>query len=78
MGKDHGSNVMNHGSAERTVRICRTAGYEKWFRAEVAQALQEADNPATHWMDNAAVLAESVQRRAHWLKRARAIGAQTT
>ena len=66
MEKDHEANAMNHGSAERTVRICHTADYEKWFRAEVALALQEADNPATLWLDNATVMAESARKRADW------------
>ena len=42
------------------------ADYDKWFRAEVMQALQEADNPATLWLDNATVMAESARRRADW------------
>ena len=44
----------------------QVAPYDKWFRAEVAQALEEADNPATLWLDNATVMAQSAQRRASW------------
>ena len=56
----------------------QAAAYDKWFRAEVAQGIQEADNPATVWLDNSAVMAESAARREQWLERAKALGGQTT
>jgi hypothetical protein len=31
--------------------------YDKWFRAEVAQALKEADNPNTQWRTTREVMA---------------------
>jgi hypothetical protein len=44
--------------------------HEKWFQAEVVQALAEADDPATTWLSNEDVQNESEKRRAAWLKQA--------
>ena len=32
----------------------QAAAYDKWFRAEVQQGIQEADDPAMQWVPNAA------------------------
>ena len=65
-------------ASERMRQTHQAAAYDKWFRAEVAQGIQEADNPATVWLDNSAVMAESAARREQWLERAKALGGQTT
>ena len=44
------------------------AAYDKWFRAQLAQALKEADDPATVWLSNAEVNIQNAARRAEWLK----------
>ena len=46
------------------------AAHDKWFHAQVEQALHEADEPATVWLSNEEVKANSAARRAEWLKRA--------
>ena len=51
-------------ASTQTQLLSHVAPYDKWFRAEVMQALQEADNPATLWLDNATVMAESARQRA--------------
>lgn len=61
-------------AAERMRHAHEAAAHDKWFRAEVAQALQEADDPATVWLSNEEVKAHSAARRAQWLKRAQAMG----
>lgn len=65
-------------AAERMRHAHQAAAYDKWFRAEVAQGIQEADNPATPWVSNEAVMADSAERRAQWLKRAQALDGQAT
>lgn len=45
------------------------AEYDRWFRAEVEQALREADDPATIFISNEVVEAEYRGRRAELLKR---------
>lgn len=65
-------------AAERMRQAHQAAAYDKWFRAEVAQGLQEADDPATPWVSNEAVMAETAERRAQWLKRAQALDGQAT
>src|SRR6476620_8959142 len=39
-------------TAERQRRRHEAAGYDAWFRSEVAQALREADDPNTEWVSN--------------------------
>ena len=51
------------------------AAHDKWFRAQVEQALTEADNPATVWLSNEEVKAHGAARRAEWMKRAAESGA---
>jgi hypothetical protein len=48
------------------------AAHDKWFREQVTQAIKEADDPATQWVSNDVVKAESAKRRAAWRKRATA------
>ena len=50
-------------------RAHAAAAHDKWFREQVAQALKEAEDPATQWVSNETVKAESARRRAAWRKR---------
>lgn len=40
------------------------AAHDKWFRAEVAQALQEANDPATKWVSHETVKQDMAKQRA--------------
>lgn len=51
-------------------RAHAAAAHDKWFREQVAQAIKEADDPATEWVSNDAVKAESAKRRAVWRRTA--------
>lgn len=57
-------------AAERMRHAHEAAAHDRWFRAQVDQALQEADDPATVWLSNEEVKAHSATRRAAWSKRA--------
>jgi NADPH-dependent glutamate synthase beta subunit-like oxidoreductase len=57
-------------AAERMRHAHEAAAHDKWFRAQVEQALHEADDPTTVWLSNEEVKAHSAARRAEWLKRA--------
>jgi len=48
----------------------QAAAHDKWFRAQVEQALQEADDPNTVWLSNEKVNTYSAVVCAGWLKRA--------
>ncbi len=60
-------------TAERQRRAHEAASHAAWFRAEVEQALREADDPATEWLSDEAVKTRSAEYRARW--RARGSGA---
>jgi hypothetical protein len=53
-------------TAERQKRAHEAAGHDAWFRAEVEQALKEADDPAAEWLSNEQVKQKSAERRAKW------------
>jgi hypothetical protein len=61
-------------TAERQRRAHEAAAYDAWFRAEVRQAIREADDPDTVWITNEEVERESAERRAKWLAQAAARG----
>jgi len=61
---------FRENAAERMRHAHEAAAHDKWFRGQVEQALQEADDPATVWLSNEEVKAHSAARRAEWLKRA--------
>ena len=65
-------------AAERMRQTHQAAAYDKWFRAEVAQGMSEADDPATAWVDNDAVMIDSAERRANWRKLVPALDGKTT
>lgn len=43
--------------------------HDKWFREQVAQAIEQADDPTAQWVSNETVVAESAKRRAALRKR---------
>jgi hypothetical protein len=59
-------------ASESLKRAHAAAAHDKWFREQVAQGIKEADDPATQWVSNETVKAESAKRRAAWSKRAAA------
>lgn len=59
-------------SAERQRRAHAAAEHDAWFRAEVEQAIREADAPDAVWIPNEEVERKSELRRAEWLSRAAA------
>lgn len=69
----HKSIRTNEAARERLQHAHKAAAYDKWFSAEVEQAIKEADDPATKWVSNEAVKAKSAKRRAAWLKQAQAV-----
>lgn len=59
-------------TSEALKRAHAAAAHDKWFRQQVAQGLGEAEDPATPWVSNDTVKAESAQRCAAWRKGAAA------
>ena len=57
-------------AAERLRRAHEAAAHDKWFRAEVEQAIKEADAPDAQWVSHADVVASWKKERAELLKRA--------
>ena len=51
------------------------AQHDKWFRAEVAEAIKEADDPATVWVSNEEAKSSWAKQRAKLLKRSERGGA---
>jgi len=61
------SDVARRGrpdSAARLKRAHEAAAYDAWFRAEVEQAVREADSPGTKWLSHEEVKAKWAKRRA--------------
>lgn len=57
--------VIRHKRPDRTEelqRMRKAAKYDQWFRAEVEQAIIEADNPNTVWVPHEQVMADMDQR----------------
>jgi hypothetical protein len=65
---------MRADAAERLRHAHAAAAHDKWFRAEVEKALQEADDPNTEWVPHAAVKADMAKQRAALLKRIKGSG----
>ena len=59
-------------ASERMRQTHQAAAYDKWFRAQVQQGLQEADDPGAQWVTNDTVMAQSAKRREIWRQRANA------
>lgn len=60
---------MRADAAERLRHTHQAAAHDKWFRAEVENALQEADDPNTEWIPHEVVKADMAKQRAKLLKR---------
>lgn len=57
-------------ASERMKRTHAAAAHDEWFRAEVEQALGEADDPATQWVSQEDVDASWAKQRATLAERA--------
>ena len=57
-------------AAERMRQTHAAAAYDKWFRAEVAEGIKEADDPATEWISHEDVKKSWAIKRAELAKRA--------
>ena len=66
------SGVKRADTSQRMRKAHEAAAHDAWFRAQVEQGLQEADDPSTQWVSNAAVKASSAKRRAAWAKKVQA------
>lgn len=53
-------------TAARQRRAHEASAHDAWFRAEVEQALREADDPNAVWMSNDEVKRQSARSRAKW------------
>lgn len=51
-------------ASERMKRAHEAAAHDKWFREQVAQAIKEADDPATEWLPHEVVKADMTMQRA--------------
>ncbi|PRC94609.1 hypothetical protein [Solimicrobium silvestre] len=51
-------------------QVHEAADYDRWFRAQVEQGLQEAEDPATEWVTHELVKEDIAQQRAALLVRA--------
>lgn len=57
-------------AAERLRFAHEAAGHDKWFRAQVAEAIKEADAPDAQWVSDADAKASWKKQRAELVKRA--------
>lgn len=58
----------NAAASQRLKHAHEAAAYDKWFSAEINQAIKEADDPATKWVSHADVKAGWAKKRAELLK----------
>lgn len=61
-------------ASERMSAAHAAAAHHKWFRAEIEQAITEADDPATEWISNEEASASWSQKRADLMKLAGSAG----
>jgi hypothetical protein len=67
------ANAHRRPDTSATLKQAHAAlAHDKWFREQVVQAVKQADDPATAWVSNDTVMAESTKRRAAWRSRAAA------
>ena len=59
-------------AAKRMRGAFEAADHDKWFRSEVTQALQEADDPSTPWVSNDQASKSWAEKRAKLAKRVEA------
>lgn len=64
--------IKRADTSERMRRAHEAAAHDVWFRAQVEQAIIEADDPNTQWVSNETVKAASAKRRAACTKKAQA------
>ena len=57
-------------ASERLRHAHEAASHDKWFRAQVAQAIKEADAPDAQWVSDADAKASWRKKRAELVKRA--------
>lgn len=57
-------------ASERLRRAHEAAAHDKWFRAEVEQAIKEADDPNAQWVSNEDAKKSWAKERAKLAKRA--------
>lgn len=60
------SEAKRRDSAERMRRAHAAVAHDQWFRAQVEQGVQEANDPATDWQLEEDVEARAAERRARW------------
>lgn len=53
-------------TAERQRRAHAAAAHDAWFRAEIGQALEEADAPGTAWLPDDEARRQSSEHRTRW------------
>lgn len=58
----------NLAASQRLKRAHNAAAYDKWFSAEIDQAIKEADDPATKWVSNEDAKAGWAKSRAKLVK----------
>lgn len=56
-------------AAERMRHAHEAAGHDKWFRAQVEQAINEADDPSIEWVSHEEAKVSWAKKRAQLLKR---------
>lgn len=56
-------------TADRQRRAHEAAAHDAWFRAEVEQAIREADSPDAKWVPHEEVMRRSAIKRAEWRKK---------
>lgn len=68
-GRSHSeatSRTARVDSSERMKRAHEAAAHDKWFRAQVDDAIKEADDLSTKWVSNEAVKKQSATHRVKW------------
>jgi hypothetical protein len=58
-------------SSERMKRTFDAADHNKWFREQVENGIQQANDPKTMWVSNEEAQAMSIKRRTEWAKQAK-------
>ena len=62
-------------ASEALKRAHEAAAHDKWFRAEVAKGIEEADDPAAEWVSHEDAKASWAKKRAALVKRVERDGA---
>lgn len=58
-------------SSERMKRTFNAADHDKWFRSQIEEGIQQANDPNTVWVSDDEVRTVSTKRRAEWAKQAK-------